>query len=301
MKQLRISVALLLVTSALFLYMEQQYLQAEAAPALTGSTALFLVLSLLLILLLPVWGRLSVLMPLTLWLGGLLVVKAFQIRQQPLTAVTLPIYVAELALSLLLVFLAHRVSKALHLFTEAIHDIVLDARGLHRFYSSPDAASEEIHLEFTRARAGERPLSLMVIEPNPVDRSMMVSKMIDEIQQTIVRRYTLLRMAKVIRQQLRLPDLLVQADHEKRILVLCPEADNVQSAQLLHEINAALQQQLGLPTTWSYATFPEEGLTFDGLLATAEHKLSTTQLLYFNPAKAQHVQPPTDMTVLEKG
>jgi hypothetical protein len=301
MKHFRLSLALFLLISILFLHLGQWQLGVTAGLYRADNSALPVVLSLLLIVVLPFWGRHAVALPLVLWLGTLFLLRAPQLWPRPIDEAALQLHIAELSIVGVLVFLAHRVNVSLNEFAEAVQDLALNGNQLYRYYPDPDAASDEIRLEFTRAREGHRPLSLLLIETKPADLSVTFNRMMQEIQRAIVNRYTYLRMARVIRQQLRLSDLILHEEQHQRIILLCPEADTVQSTSLVQQINAALQEQLGLRTTWASATFPEDGFTFDGLMARAEGKLSPQAPASFNGTQPNRLQPPTDLAALKEG
>lgn len=288
MKQLRIIVVLLFVITLLFSRIEYLSLVVEEPFMLTGSDRFFLIISLSLIVLFPFWGRLSLLWPLAIWLMPLLLLTLPHIWQLPLNVTAIQIHVAEAAVMALLVFLAHRLSQLLGEFEESVVDIALDAKALQSLPLDRDTANDQIRLEFTRAREGHRPLSLLIFEPNETDRQVTFSKMLEEIQQAIVHRYTFLRMAKVIRQRLRATDLILQEQLNKRIVLLCPEVTPDQSATLLQQINQALYQQLGMRAKWASATFPEEGFTYDGLMASAERKLNPSTAIPAASATSTH-------------
>jgi hypothetical protein len=55
-----------------------------------------------------------------------------------------------------------------------------------------------------------------------------------------------------------------------------------QSASLLHQVGGALQEQLELGAVITAATFPEDGYTFDGLMAKAEQQLAATPPIHLN-------------------
>ncbi len=281
MKQLRLSITFFLVVSTLFLWLEERSIGGATRANLASSDALLLVFSLPILVLFPFWGRQPVWLPLLLWVGGLILLKGVRIQQLALDVTALQMHIAELAVVGLLVFLAHRINRLLHEFEEVVQDIVLNEHDLPRHATNSATAREQIKREFLRARAGERPLSLFLVEPKQKDLAITFSRMLTEIQQAMVKRYTFLRISKVIHPKLRLTDLILQ-DQEKRIILLCPEVNARQAASLVQQIGGALQEQLDLGAVITAATFPEDSYTFDGLMAKAEQQLAATTPNHLN-------------------
>lgn len=300
MKQLRRTATLFFVISLLFARIEFISLATDSvtgAQLLLFGSDFVLLLSLALILLIPAWGRRSLTWPLLVWLLLFLGLKlplvwGSQLNLIEVNLIEVQTLIAEFSIMTLLVFLAHRLSRLLCQFEEAVADMALDTEGLHRHYLSRDLADEQIRMEFTRAREGQRPLSLLIIEPTSADVPVILGKMLEEIRQTIVNRYTFLRMAQVIRQRLRLSDLIVQEGSIKRIVLLCPEADEIHSGTLLKQIDSTLQAQLGLRIKGTAATFPQDGFTFDGLVANAEHKLLHSHSISKTNSTLRHTSAP---------
>lgn len=275
MKHLRQSITLLLVISLLILYVESLSNNTNDRITIVNSSNFFLILSSLsALILLPFWGRFSTALPLSIWALFFLLIKFVESRQTSLTISTVQIYIAEFAVLALLIFLAHRVNQLLAQFESAATDLALDDHDLQNYYLTRDLANEHIRMEFTRAREGDRPLSLLLIEPDAQDRPLIFSKLLDEVQRHIVSRYSFLQIARVLHTGAPKSNLIVQ-EKNQRLIMLCPEADAEASNRLLQQMGTALQNQLDINVKRSSATFPEEGFTFDGLIASAEEKLST--------------------------
>jgi hypothetical protein len=90
--------------------------------------------------------------------------------------------------------------------------------------------------------------------------------MIAEMQQKIGLMYSKARLARLVRQELRLMDQIYFDGQNDQLVVVCPELDRDTVSSLAERVQTILDQE-GIRAHLGWASFPCDGLTFDGLLA----------------------------------
>jgi hypothetical protein len=180
--------------------------------------------------------------------------------------------ITEVALLALVAFVSQRLAQSLEEFQTGLEALTLALGGRH--LDTISRAGNEIRRELTRSRHYHRPLSLIVVEPKLKSFGISLPTIIEEMQQAIATRFARVKLAQTMRQQLRLMDLVLEEDeHQDHFIILCPEADEMGTAVLVERIEAVMNQA-GIEVQCSTATFPDEALTFEGLLNQAKDKLS---------------------------
>ena len=170
-----------------------------------------------------------------------------------------------------LVFMAHRLSNKLT-NVETVENIG-QIMGLENLAIDIDAAQNQIHSEFTRSRHYERPLSMVIydISGQIVPEGVQASD--DDFYKLLVSCFTQTRVSQVVAEELRAMDLVLTDRKQQRLIILCPEIDRQAVAQLIEHLDIAIQRELGLQLSSGSASFPEDGLTFDGLWNRASKTL----------------------------
>jgi hypothetical protein len=76
-----------------------------------------------------------------------------------------------------------------------------------------------------------------------------------------------------MQKHLRLMDLILEEEGgNKNFIILCPEVDREGSAVIVERVEAVMNQ-VGIAVQCRIATFPEDALTFEGLVNQAKAKL----------------------------
>ncbi len=133
-----------------------------------------------------------------------------------------------------------------------------------------DKASDRIKAEFARSRRYQRPLSLLIVQL--VADGYPESPSLDHDMRSHLR---LAKIAHAISQCIRQSDLLL-GDRAQGFMILCPETTSEDSLPFGQRIGAQVQQETATRTRYAAATFPEEALTFEGLVQIARRKLSAS-------------------------
>ncbi len=271
MNQFKYLLVYLLIALTVFFNIERLDFGYENAINIHTAVYIIGLIAVLAVILLPAFYRHSLIWPMVIWQIVYLVFKI--VSAEPIVGNGyIYLTVTEISFLALLVWLAYKVARRIHEFTESVQIITLADVGQH--LSSLDAADGRIRMEIKRSRHYERPLSVIVVEPEAHSMNEALNGMVQEAQQTILDRYAMARLAQVMRQQLRLMDMVFEDKENGRLIILSPEANQTDSTVLARWVKAVTVEQLQVKVNCAAATFPDDGLTFNKLMQEAVTKLS---------------------------
>jgi hypothetical protein len=187
----------------------------------------------------------------------------------PILGSNLPITVTELCTIEVTLMLAWHIGRSLATFREAVADVM--TAHLPKHAQSFETGQGEIYREIRRARHYDRPLSVLAVTPSQaaVDRSL--NRFIEEVQRETIDRYVNARIAHLLAEDLRASDIIAQRDGH--FITVLPETDQQQALELVEKLTAAAREKLGLDLQVGLATFPEQEVTFNGLVERAERTM----------------------------
>jgi len=144
-----------------------------------------------------------------------------------------------------------------------------------------EEAAKVIQTELARSRRYNRPLSLVIIEPDPVAVGAEFQSATPaprspagkEIQKQLARRYVMAQIAEILDKEARNTDTIVKQDKPDRFIILCPETQTSNTNTLIRRVVEKTRAQIGLQVGFGVAAFPEEAMTFEELLQKAEAKM----------------------------
>ena len=228
---------------------------------------------------------------LALWLGLYLLCRLSFFDSRPLLGgVYTYLSITEVALLSILVGLAHNVGRGLHDFEEAVKNITLS--DVNRRVRNMDEAIEDIRMELVRSRRHQRPLTVMVIEAKPESIRAVLHRTVQEVQRAMMTRYVVTSLARVIGNQLRRTDMVLDQRDRGRFVILSPDTNVASSSVVVGRIQAAAAEQLGVSIACGLASFPDDALTFEELVRRAEGNLQEsmeiTKLPSYTPAESLH-------------
>jgi hypothetical protein len=188
-----------------------------------------------------------------------------------LTLVNVPLIITEITVLLVAVALARDAAVEMREIEGTLNRLVYST--FNERTVQIDDAAEEIKIELTRSRRYQRPLTLVVIEPDQSTLREDLQPTLKEIQRNLARRYTMARISEILNREARRTDLIVKQDYPDRFILLCPETAATDSNTLIRRVQDSVQDTLGVAVSWGVASFPEDGLTFEGLVNKARNKL----------------------------
>jgi hypothetical protein len=192
-------------------------------------------------------------------------------RAGGLEILSLQLMLTEITVLLIAVAIAHDIASELREIEGSLDRLIYSTFSGRTV--KLDDAGEEIKIELTRSRRYQRPLTLLVIEPETSTLREDLQPTLKEIQHNLARRYAMARISEILNQEARRTDLIVKQDHPDRFILLCPETASTDSNTLIRRIQDSVQDSLGVTVSWGIASFPEDGLTFEGLVGKAHNKL----------------------------
>ncbi len=237
----------------------------------TGEAGLVLLglLAPILTLAFPHFSRRSLALPVVGWGVVFLAAQLLVLGAGALDAAGILRLMLRLGIFLVVIGLAHVLSRSLLQFYLTVRELTQVAPTARLLVA--DETTPAVRRELARSRQYERPLSVIVLEEPPAPDQEAINRLILEAQQAFLQEYYHLKFVEAVRQSLRPMDVLMT--HGNRLAILCPEGTEGATYELSARIRANVAAKLALPIEMAAARFPEEGLTFAGLLATADERL----------------------------
>ncbi|HYN89902.1 MAG TPA: hypothetical protein VER55_15320 [Ardenticatenaceae bacterium] len=218
-----------------------------------------------------------------LWIGVYYLCRLVVASSHPLLGgINTYLTVTELTVIVATTLLAHRVARHVQDFEDAVENLTFPAR--NRRVQSLEEAAEEIQTELTRSRRYHNPLSVIVVEPEPETLQAALHRTVQEVQQRMMTRYVLTRMARMIVDEVRRTDMIIEQPGHGRFIILTPETDAANSKTLINRIRTAATAQMGVAVACGVATFPYDALTFEELVREAETHLTFEELMQHDEA-----------------
>ncbi len=282
MRNIRKNLFLLIVYSFIIFNLHQVNFSDVPNVKLSWHLGIWIALLFSLDIALSFFHRISIYAAITLW-GITYVAFGLLLQFLGFQQINAQIMILEIFLLAVAVILSREISSNL-----AEVDSTLDKLFLSAFSgrtSTLEAIAEDVKLELTRSRRYQHPLTLLMLEPDPSSLREELKPTISEISNNLARRYTMGSISQIINQEARRTDIIIRESNPDRFIVICPETPSINSQILVNRIITSTQEKLGVPMAWSIAAFPEEGITFEGLLHKAEEKLNDPKQYTLN---AQH-------------
>jgi GGDEF domain-containing protein len=205
----------------------------------------------------PLWMHLVVPIPIFLvlkaWLGF------------PVWGLAMPLTVTEICVIAITIILSRWVSNGMDEFENAIAHITI---GQIDTQVEPFSTGQaEMYREIRRARHYQRPLALLAVGVEEKSIQVVLDRMVQEVQQAMMKRYVLSDIAKTLCQKLE--DYNVIAQTNSHFLILLPEVSSDQLAELAGRLHQAVSEQVGATLQIGTASFPDDAVTFESLVDRA--------------------------------
>ena len=231
--------------------------------------AIFLTIT---ILLLPVFSRHRVRVTIAFTVILYVICKLFLFGHRPfLNEPYIYVTATEITLLAVVAVTAQRLSKHFDAFQQGVEMMSITLNGKH--LQTVTKAASDIRRELTRSRHYHRPLSVIVVEPDRQSFEYSLPRIIEEMQRAAKNRFARVKLAQTMEKHLRLMDLILEEEGDNNhFIILCPEVDREGSAVIVERVEAVMNQ-VGIAVQCRIATFPEDALTFEGLVNQAKAKL----------------------------
>lgn len=170
--------------------------------------------------------------------------------------------------------LASRLGRAMASADQALEAIA--AGRVREQVARFDEAQEEIYREIRRARRYERPASLIALSAAGAD-GRSVERLVREVQQELAQKYADGQVAKLLLHETDAAALVTRRDDH--FVVLLPEVEADRAQRMAKRLGATAADRWGLQLCSGIASFPEQEVTFEGLLERAESELRVQERL----------------------
>jgi hypothetical protein len=275
-KHLPRTIVALIVCLTVFYNIERLDFGEENIVNISSFVYVLVFFSVILLIWMPALRRSNVFVLSAIWIGVYLAVKSWLAissgRNPLLGGVYTYLSITELALLLITVFVGHKVASALEDFQGAVAEITLSDG--NRRIRQIEEATDEIQLEMFRSRHYHHPVGIVVVKPEPAFNQMALHRAVQEVQQAMMDTYVMKSMAKTFSSYIRRTDLILEERDRGRFIILCPDTNASDLELMVEYLHAVAQERLGRPISCGTATFPEEAITFEELIHTAESRLN---------------------------
>ncbi len=186
---------------------------------------------------------------------------------------SLPLTVTELCIITVTAIMARWVSNGVSEFEHAVARITIGQTDtLPESFSTGQA---EMYREIRRARHHQRPLALMAIGIEKTSIQVALDRMVQEVQQAMMKRYVMSDVARRLCDKLEDYDIIAQDnDH---FLILLPEVASEELSDLTNQLRQTISEQMGVTLQIGTASFPKDAVTFESLVEKAVGEMSEEQ------------------------
>lgn len=177
-----------------------------------------------------------------------------------------PAVLMELGIFGVTVVLAHRFGQGLEYWRRCLV-VTLAGHGAE----SPqriETGQAEIYREIRRARMHHRPLALMTVRATNHAAKATLDRFAKRVAAEMTRDYIAARIAAFLDVQLSDCDVIVE--HDDHWVVLLPETGRDKLEGIAQKLKTAAKDQLDLEFEFGLSVFPDEEITFAGLLEHAK-------------------------------
>jgi GGDEF domain-containing protein len=179
----------------------------------------------------------------------------------------------ELSAIVLTLWLSYQLSRALYDFHQAVAASTIPRVGMSMKAFS--TGQGKMYQEVQRARQYNRPLALLALKINEDSlRKVALPAILREAQQAMAGELVLAGVAGALCDELRDYDLIGQQDGY--FLVLLPETMKEDVPDVATRLRNVVAERAGVKLRVAAVTFPDNALTFDGLVQQAIQQVETS-------------------------
>jgi hypothetical protein len=178
----------------------------------------------------------------------------------------------ELSAIVLTLLLTRQLNRALSEFQEAVAAITIPRVG--KLVDAFSASQGEMYQEVRRAREYNRPLALLALKIKEDSINVAVQTVMREAQQAMIDELVLAGVAGTLCDELQDYDIIGRQN--SYILVLLPETKKEDVPDVTNRLCNAVFERAKVKLQVATVTFPNDALTFDGLVQQAIQQLETS-------------------------
>jgi GGDEF domain-containing protein len=191
-----------------------------------------------------------------------------------LAGMSLPLTVTEMVALQVTTFLAWQIGRRI----ESLRNEILRLSvGPSSVAAQPfQDAQAECYREIRRARHYNRPAAVLSISPTKESMDLSINRFIQEAQNSIIQQYITARTADLLRATLKETDVITMRNNH--FLVLLPETTVDHLPIIVERLQNSAKGKLGLSLNVGISTFPDEAITFESLVETAEKRMGDVSI-----------------------
>ena len=133
-------------------------------------------------------------------------------------------------------------------------------------------ARESILAELTRSRRYHHPLSIVSVRLER-NKSWGDWKDMKLLSSEMMERFAIAKVSQILSDHARSTDMVLR-DRDGQFVLLCPETNHASTSILATRIADAVKRELDATIEYGSASFPDEALTFDDLIQTANGRFT---------------------------
>lgn len=211
------------------------------------------------------------------WVAGLSLTGFFAVKAwlgYRIVGAHLPLTVTEIVAIGITLVLARQIVVTVQRFQKvASESLLMDLTDRAALFE--ENGQEDLYREVRRARRFDRPLALVTLAPSSVGLNGSDNRFMEEFQRDLLKKYVNGRIADLLSKQVRDCDLIAQSN--SHFILLLPETSRESAEEIVRRMTAAAEETLGLTMQVGLATFPDQEITFAGLLERAEAEMHSRE------------------------
>jgi hypothetical protein len=184
--------------------------------------------------------------------------------------------------------LIRQVIYGLNDFENVIADITFNRIGKRPTPFAKEQSS--LYREVRRAARYGRPLSVIALKVEEENLQVALPKMVKEVQQAMMKEYTLAGIARILDENLLSFDIIALRDDH--FVVALPETVPESTIRIAQRLQKAVEEKMGMPLYVGTASFPDEAMTFEALVERAIENASQQ-----SPQQLQLVYEKNEQTI----
>ena len=176
-----------------------------------------------------------------------------------------------LILVVLLTWVSGLYSSVISDFLKAADELILikDKSKVRSFKN----AIKDVQVELDRSRRHDHPISIVVFEPDKSTVQQAHLMALAHVQSSIFNKLVIGKLGNILHQQIREHDSILYQEDSGRFVLICPETGVKPITFLVNRLRVAAKNSMGINFKCGTATFPDESLTLEELMITAERSL----------------------------
>jgi hypothetical protein len=176
-----------------------------------------------------------------------------------------PLTVTQVSAILLSGLLARQIHYGLREFEGVIANITFGYIGKQpKPFSDGQGA---MYREIKRARRYHRPLTVVALKVNEADMQAVLPRMVKEVQQAMMREYTMAGIARILDDNMHDFDTIAVRDNH--FIVVLPEIPAEEAVHIGQKLEEAVKESMKIKLQVGTASFPNEAMTFESLVEMA--------------------------------